>query len=152
MSLISYEESTALVPLSSCDSYVYCLVNQDVMTEEYLDRLLEIITLLCLNNMGDVYGYYCDTYRHIKEVILDTDSCTFLKLDKAGRVQGLIVMVASSSIHHLEYYGTYVNYNVAGSYREFYKCMREYMQSIGVKTLMVSKRVGNSYSSKFINL
>lgn len=153
MSLINDKHSTVLLPLTSCKDYTYYLVNTGLEVDnEVIDRLLRSEVTNALDSMDDVYGDIEDTYRHILETIESDMGMTFVKLNSKGQVKGLMILVECSSIHHLNYYGTYVNYNVEGSYIPFYRCVRDYLQSLGVETLMVSKRVGQSYNSRFINL
>lgn len=157
MSLIKDRDNTVLEPLSTFkeigrgEEFTYHIVTYPLDVVTLREHLLDF-TVESLMNMDDVYSSVVDTYLYIEELFKDPSNYSFVKMDSKGDVKGVIIMGECTSIHHLHFYGTYVNYNVEGDYKEFYKCVRSYLKDYGVTTIMVSKRSGNSYINRFINL
>lgn len=158
MNLINLENITALEPIPhKCKTEEVYRLNTDKISRSELEELL-------LNPLQEAIelhiskgGFYSrtpyDTALYIIHLIWFTlESYTYLKY-QGSRLTGLIIMGEVSSVHCDNAVGTYVNFNLDGGYKEFWKAARREVVLEGYSWLVISKHLGSrSFSNKFIQL
>lgn len=158
MNLINLENITALEPIPHKCKYeeVYRL-NTDYISWAVLSDLLLLPLQEAIKLHKESGGLYDrsphDTAMYILGLMYATGGTTSYLKYKGNEITGLIVMGEVSTVHCDNAVGTYVNFNLSGEYKEFWKAVRKDTVLDGYSWLVISKHLGaRSFSNKFIQL